>query len=139
MYGEKHETKTLFVDPKAPEKPIGNEGIRQKASTKCIQRKQGGELCNDCLTLRPDLGSGRRESGRVSDFDCWGEKRVQSSHRQVEPEIAKEHQTVGTQQRNRKLVLKKNWQSGRHRSQCPTAVEKDVVPSQTPRSLDVGN
>jgi hypothetical protein len=36
MYHEKHEANTLFPDPKAPEKPIGNQRIRQKASTKCI-------------------------------------------------------------------------------------------------------
>src|SRR5262249_48220433 len=97
MYREKQDAKTLLTNPKASEKPIGNERIGQKASTKCIHREQSGELRHDSLTFGSDPGSDRREPGRVSNFDCWGKKRVQASHSQAQPEIAQEHQTIGTQ------------------------------------------
>src|SRR5215469_11776081 len=139
MYRKEHESKALFIDPKAPEKPIGNQRIRQKAPTQCVERKKRCELSNDSLTLGCDLSSGWREPRPTSHFDCWGEKRINSSNRQAQPEIPKEHQTVGPKHRNRKLALKENRKSGRNRSERPSTVEKDVVPGQVPCSLSVRN
>ena len=65
MYRKEHESKALFIDPKAPKKPIGNQRIRQKAPTQCVERKKGRELCNDSLTLGRDFSSGGRLPGRT--------------------------------------------------------------------------
>jgi hypothetical protein len=76
MHRKEDRAKALFTDPKAPKKPICNQRICQEAPAKCINRKQGGEFCNDSLTLGGNLRSAWREPARVSNFDCWGKKKI---------------------------------------------------------------
>jgi len=56
MHGEKNEAEVVFRNSEASEEPIGDESVRQKATAKRIQRKQGGEFSEDCFVFWRDPG-----------------------------------------------------------------------------------
>src|SRR6266550_4470396 len=136
VHCEEDQAEIMFSDSESPEEPIGNQGIYQKAAAKCIERKRAVIFAMIRLLSELILGLIRADSDESAISTAGERSEYRAATIRQSPETEK-YYSVRTEHRDGEVMLQKDRQASSQCSKRSSCIEKDVVPSQLPRSLDI--